>query len=87
MAAIGVDLVSEDDDRYPVALAELPDHPLWLFRKGDPGSSPGVAVVGSRRATLYGIEIARTIGARVAQAGWTVVSGLAAGVAAYSTSA
>ncbi len=80
LAAIGVDLVVPDDDRYPPSLIELPDRPLWLFCRGVVGPDPGVAVVGSRRATRYGIEVARTVGARIAQAGWTVVSGLAAGV-------
>ena len=78
--ALGVELLADDDARYPSSLVELPDHPLWLFCRGSVGAAPGVAVVGSRRATRYGLEIARTIGARVAQAGWTVVSGLAAGV-------
>ncbi len=80
LSAIGVELVAEGDHGYPACLVELPDHPLWLFCKGEPDVRAGVAVVGSRRATRYGIEIARTIGARVARAGWTVVSGLAAGV-------
>lgn len=80
LAAIGVDLFSHRHDRYPQTLVELPDHPLWLFSRGVLASVPGVAVVGSRRSTRYGLEVARTIGARVAQAGWTVVSGLAAGV-------
>lgn len=80
LAEIGVELVTEGDDRYPPSLAELPDHPLWLFMRGSVDPGPGVAVVGSRRATRYGIEIARAIGARVGQSGWAVVSGLAAGV-------
>jgi DNA processing protein len=80
LAAIGVELVTEADDRYPQALSELPDRPLWLFCKGDLSQRPGVAVVGSRRATRYGTEIARVLGAQVARAGWTVVSGLAAGI-------
>lgn len=80
LSAIGVELVIEDDDRYPPSLTELPDRPLWLFCRGAVDPAPGVAVVGSRRATRYGIEIARTIGARVGRAGWSVVSGLAAGI-------
>lgn len=80
LSAIGVDLVPEGDDRYPTSLVELPDRPLWLFCKGAAGPGFGVAVVGSRRATRYGIEVARNLGARVSQAGWTVISGLAAGV-------
>lgn len=80
LSVFGAELVAEGDERYPACLVELPDHPHWLFCKGEPDRNPGVAVVGSRRATRYGVEIARTIGARVARAGWTVVSGLAAGV-------
>lgn len=80
LATLGVALVDADDSRYPPSLVELPDRPLWLFCRGVVDPHPGVAVVGSRRATRYGIEVARTIGARIAQAGWTVVSGLAAGV-------
>ncbi len=80
LSSIGVELVTEIDDRYPESLGELPDRPLWLFCKGAVDPGPGVAVVGSRRATRYGLDVARTIGGRVAQAGWTVVSGLAAGV-------
>jgi DNA processing protein len=80
LSTIGVELVEGEDDRYPSPLVELPDRPLWLFCRGVIGPDPGVAVVGSRRATRYGIDIARTIGARVGQAGWSVVSGLAAGI-------
>jgi DNA processing protein len=43
-------------------------------------SEPGVAVVGTRRATRYGLELARQMGGAIARAGWTVVSGLARGV-------
>jgi DNA processing protein len=41
---------------------------------------PGVAVVGSRRATRYGIGLADGFGASIARAGWSTVSGLARGV-------
>ncbi len=58
-----------------------PDDPLpGLFVRGELTGEPGVAVVGSRRATRYGLGIARAIGRRLAGAGRVVVSGLARGI-------
>jgi DNA processing protein len=64
----------------PDRLRVLPDAPPWLFVKGRIPEGPMVAVVGSRRATRYGLEIAAEIGRRLGSAGWPVVSGLALGV-------
>jgi DNA processing protein len=80
LSAIGVDLIADGDERYPAELAALPDHPLWLFVRGSLPPGGGVGVVGSRRATRYGLELARTIASRVALAGWPVISGLAKGI-------
>ncbi len=80
LAASGVELIAEGDVRYPLALAELPDRPLWLFVRGALPSGAGVAVVGSRRATRYGLDLTRSIASRVALAGWPVISGMANGV-------
>jgi DNA processing protein len=51
---------------------------LWL--RGDPGSRPRIAVVGTRRCTRYGVDLAESFGAAIARAGWTTVSGLARGI-------
>lgn len=64
----------------PVRLAALPDAPPWLFVKGSLPDVASVAVVGSRRATAYGLELAAEIGRRIGAAGWPVVSGLALGI-------
>jgi DNA processing protein len=80
LAAAGIDFLTRHCDGFPAWLAALPDAPPWLFNRGVIPSRPGVAVVGSRRATQYGIEVAAEIGRLVAVAGWPVVSGLAAGV-------
>ena len=56
------------------------DSPAWLFARGDLPSELGVAVVGSRRATAYGLRTSQAIGAALAQAGVPVVSGMALGV-------
>ena len=76
------------DERYPPALAELPDAPAVLYVAGDLGSflalveagRPSVAVVGARRASSYGLEVARGLGRGLASADATVVSGMALGI-------
>ena len=75
---VGVVLLGEDD--YPPWLATIPDPPDLLFVKGNLPVEAGVAVVGSRRATRYGLNLARTMGAAMGRRAVTVVSGLARGV-------
>ncbi len=61
-------------------LAPPEDPLLGLFVRGSLPPVPGVAVVGSRRATRYGLGVAEAIGRRLAAAGRVVVSGLARGI-------
>lgn len=76
----------QHDPQFPVALREVPSPPWALFGKGDPlllsrlCPDSTVAIVGSRRATAYGREIARTLGHDLADSGLAVVSGLAFGI-------
>ena len=67
---------------YPPLLALLADAPPILACLGDPGVLAGraVALVGGRNATANGERIAETLAAELAQAGITVVSGLARGI-------
>lgn len=66
-------------DGYPVGLLDLETPPaLWMM--GSLVGRPGIAVVGTRRATRYGIDLAEGFGASIGLAGWTTVSGLARGV-------
>ncbi|MGQ0744264.1 MAG: DNA-processing protein DprA [Acidimicrobiales bacterium] len=67
---------------YPPVLAEDPQAPEVLFWRGDQCLIPPrrVAVVGTRRATAYGLGVARSIGRDLAEAGVGVVSGLALGI-------
>jgi DNA processing protein len=73
-------------DLYPASLRDAADAPWALVGRGDPrlldGLEPfgAVTVVGARRATSYGREIARELGRELAAAGMVVVSGLAFGV-------
>jgi DNA processing protein len=73
-------------DLYPGGLRDADDAPWALIGRGDPRLLDGletygaVTVVGSRRATSYGREIARDLGRELAAAGLVVVSGLAFGI-------
>jgi len=68
--------------RYPASLSELTDPPPVLFLKGrwELLTGPAVAIVGSRRATEVGRRAAETMGRILAEAGVTVVSGMALGI-------
>lgn len=73
-------------DLYPGQLREAADAPWALIGRGEPAllaelePSGTVTVVGSRRATTYGREVARELGRELAAAGIVVVSGLAFGI-------
>lgn len=75
-------VVTLADDGYPPLLREIIDPPLALHFRGDLSlaSRPAIAVVGSRRATVYGMNAARTLTRDIAAAGAVVVSGMARGI-------
>lgn len=70
------------DPEYPASLLNIEDPPLLLYVMGRPlaPAAPAVAIVGSRNPTPQGLANARAFGRALAQAGVTVVSGLALGV-------
>ena len=80
----GLVAICRHADSYPQGLLQLPDMPVVLYviseSQFDLLDGPCVAVVGARRASTYGLEIARTLGSGLAAAGVTVVSGMAFGV-------
>ncbi len=78
----GIRLLTIDSDEYPPALREIYDPPFLLYVKGHflPRDKHAVAVVGSRRTTVYGTEAARKLSFQLAHSGVTIVSGLARGI-------
>ncbi len=74
--------VSLLDERYPALLSVTVDPPpvLWVQGQAELLSRPSVAVVGSRAATPYALEVAARLGEELAQRGIVVASGLARGV-------
>ena len=78
----GVRVVTRDDPEYPKNLREIYDPPLVLYVKGTlrEDERMAMAIVGSRRTTLYGQEMSRKLAFQLARLGITVVSGLARGI-------
>ncbi len=71
------------DREYPSLLSEINDPPVVLYVRGhwpDFDAVPGIAVVGTRDATAYGLTVACNIGATLGGAGLITVSGMALGV-------
>src|SRR5438445_1019907 len=69
------------DPRYPALLAAIPSAPALFVRGGLPTDDAlAVAIVGSRRATPYGIAAAERLASDLAARGVTIVSGLARGI-------
>ena len=81
-AELGLQIVTQADAIYPASLREIYDPPLVLYIKGKiPETWPrGVAVVGSRETSHYGLENAKKLGYQLAYAGVPVISGLARGI-------
>ena len=70
------------DSAYPNRLRSIEDPPVVLYIRGrwpDLDTMPGISVVGTRSATSYGVQIADSIGATLARAGFVTVSGMALG--------
>jgi DNA processing protein len=82
MARHGVRLLSLGRPDYPAVLATIADPPHLLYFRGtlEARDANAVAVVGSRQCTSYGRRLAERLGADLARAGWTVLSGLARGI-------
>lgn len=77
--------IARDDPEYPHPLRHIHDPPDVLYvetasRPPPPLDGLAVAVVGARDATGYGVSVARALGRGLAEAGYTVVSGLALGI-------
>jgi DNA processing protein len=78
-----VRLILSSDDAYPARLREIPHSPFALYIKGDPAAllhDPSFAIVGTRRASPEGKNIARHFSRELAKTGFAIVSGLAFGI-------
>ncbi len=79
-----------DDAGYPTWLRSIYDPPCVIYVRGelpDIDRTPAVAIVGTRRASKYGLDCAAGFGAELAAAGAVVISGLAEGIDSAAISA
>jgi DNA processing protein len=79
---LGVWLVHLNDSRYPALLKQIPDPPPVLYVKGTLAEADNlsIAIVGSRRCSIYGSEQASRFAHILAAAGFTICSGMARGI-------
>lgn len=78
----GITFMHYGSPGYPAVLKNIPDPPPGLFIRGriTGADSQAVAMVGSRKATRYGLTVAAKLAGELAGAGVTVVSGMARGI-------
>jgi len=77
-----VDVLTLDDNNYPDLLKNIYDPPPVLYVKGQAISQneKTIAIVGTRRASHYGKEIAKKLAYELSSLGFTIVSGMALGI-------
>lgn len=78
-----VGIVTIGDSGYPARLKQIPDAPLVLYYRGrlpNWEGYPAIGVVGTRKASGYGLQIAEKMGAEIAACGGLLVSGIATGI-------
>ena len=83
-----IHILTYSDDLYPSYLRNIIDPPLVLYYKGtlpDFDREPMIGVVGTRKASAYGMATARQMGRQIAAHGGIVVSGMAEGIDAMAT--
>ena len=86
VSELGLRAITWHDSDYPSLLKEIYDLPPVLFVRGElvPDDSRSVAVVGTRKPTAYGREVAHRLTYDLAHSGVTIVSGLARGIDAVA---
>jgi DNA processing protein len=78
----GCSLLNWTDPEYPQTLLQIYDPPVMLYVRGDPQvlNLPSLSIVGTRRPTLYGTQMAQRLGRDLAARGLVIVSGMARGI-------
>jgi len=80
----GCTLLNWTEPEYPQSLLQIYDPPVLLYVRGDPQvlNLPSIGIVGTRRPTLYGTQMAQRLGRDLAARGLVIVSGMARGIGA-----
>ncbi len=79
-------IITLDDEDYPEQLKNIPGAPIVLYVKGEMQQTDKLAIgiVGSRRASYYGLNNAQKLAYDLSQKGFTIVSGMARGIDTYA---
>ena len=82
----GIGFVTVNDREFPERLRGIPDAPPFLFYRGElpQNDKPAVAMVGSRKCSIYGREMCMKFSYSLAEAGIEIISGMAAGVDGFA---
>jgi DNA processing protein len=82
LRSLGIHTIQWGTEEYPAFLANISDPPPLLYVKGTlvQEDERSVAVVGSRQASAYGLNVCKKLCRELAWQGWTVVSGMARGI-------
>ncbi len=80
--AVGAKIVTPADAEFPTRLLEIYDPPMCLYVRGDASilAKPGIAVVGTRHPTPYGMGMSERLSCDLSAHGLIIISGLARGV-------
>ncbi len=81
----GIAIITKSDKKYPTQLLTIPDPPICLYVKGDYGlfdfkKDYFFGIVGTRKPTPYGEQIAKKFSEELTKAGFVIVSGMAMGI-------
>lgn len=81
-----IQMVTFGNAEYPALLKEIPSPPYTIYKKGNINLNEGlmIAIVGSRKYTSYGSQVARSFAKDLVGAGITVVSGMALGIDSFA---
>jgi len=84
--AYGLSILTYEDEGYPKNLKNIFDPPIVLYVKGgiQDCDAHSIAIVGSRRASCYGLAAAERLAGELAGLGITVISGMARGIDTFS---
>jgi DNA processing protein len=79
-------IITVEDNDYPQNLKQIPDPPIVLYVKGalNVEDKLAIGIVGSRRATFYGLTNAEKFASELSAMGFTIVSGMARGIDTYA---
>lgn len=81
-----VKIITQDNSEYPLNLKYIPDPPTVLYVKGEllEEDNLAIAIVGSRRASIYGLNSAEKFAYNLSEKGFTIISGMARGIDTYA---